>query len=52
VLLDNQQGIGEFMEDVDNIDNVCVLERKGIKQSMAGLLLHQGERNVITRRMT
>jgi len=51
VLLDNQQGIGESMEEVDDIDDVHVLDRKGIEQSMASLLLQRGERNVITRWM-
>ena len=51
VLLDNQQGIGESMEEVDGIGTVHVPERKSIEQSMAGLLLQRGERNVITRWM-
>jgi hypothetical protein len=37
------------MEEVDGIDNGHVLKRKSIEQSMASLLLQQGERNVITR---
>jgi hypothetical protein len=39
------------MEEVDGIGTVHVPERKSIEQSMAGLLLQRGERNVITRWM-